>query len=220
MYKTFRDKQDGCIKVVHQAMRMIAMPRRIRAQERAGRRAHSGHEALARGPRLVLDRRSASSSSSAPRRLTRALGLDGHEALVRAYGVREVATGVAILASHDPTPWIWGRVGGDALDLATLAVGLSRRQPAKGQGRPRDGALLGATALDLYCAGRLTEERGRPQAPPTGLSRPERRRRSARAMVGAAREQGFETPEDMRGPPALRPYRDGSDPLSTATRPA
>ena len=59
----------------------------------------------------------------APRALCRAIGLEGREGLVRAYGVREVMTGMAILTSHDPTPWIWGRVGGDALDIATLATG-------------------------------------------------------------------------------------------------
>src|SRR4051812_11982485 len=62
----------------------------------------------------------------APRALCRAIGLDGHERLVRAYGVREVATGVAILMSHDATPWIWGRVAGDAADIATV-LAASRR---------------------------------------------------------------------------------------------
>ena len=51
------------------------------------------------------------------RPLSRWLGLEGHETLIQAYGVREIATGIGILTQADPTPWMWGRVGGDALDL-------------------------------------------------------------------------------------------------------
>ena len=60
----------------------------------------------------------------APRLLTRLLGLRGHETLVRSYGLREVGTGIGILRSQDPTTWIWGRVGGDVLDIGTVALGL------------------------------------------------------------------------------------------------
>lgn len=48
--------------------------------------------------------------------------MHGQERLIRAYGVREIAKGVGILTSPNPTPWLWGRVAGDALDLATLAA--------------------------------------------------------------------------------------------------
>jgi hypothetical protein len=54
------------------------------------------------------------------------LGLSRFEWLVRAYGVREIVTGVLILVSKDPTPWIWLRVIGDALDGATLGWGYMR----------------------------------------------------------------------------------------------
>ena len=67
----------------------------------------------------------------APRALTRGLGMEGTEQTVQAYGVREIATGIGILSSNQPAPWIWGRVGGDALDLATLATGLQRDNPKK-----------------------------------------------------------------------------------------
>ncbi len=71
----------------------------------------------------------------------------GREALVQAYGAREVATGAAILMSHDPTPWIWGRVAGDALDLATLATGFEGDNP-------RAGTLALATAAVAGCDAR------------------------------------------------------------------
>jgi hypothetical protein len=45
----------------------------------------------------------------APRALARSLGMKGQEGLIAAYGMREIATGIGILASKDPTPWIWGR---------------------------------------------------------------------------------------------------------------
>src|SRR3954454_10064131 len=67
----------------------------------------------------------------APRALTRGLGMEGNEQIVQAYGVREIATGIGILSSNQPAPWIWGRVGGDALDIATLAAGLQQDNPKK-----------------------------------------------------------------------------------------
>jgi hypothetical protein len=54
------------------------------------------------------------------------LGLSRFEWLLRAYGVREVLTGVLILVSKDPMPWIWLRVIGDAIDGATLGWGYMR----------------------------------------------------------------------------------------------
>src|SRR3954447_1361143 len=58
----------------------------------------------------------------ATRELTSSLGMRGNESLVQLYGLRELATGVGILMSKDPTPWVWGRVLGDALDIGTLSA--------------------------------------------------------------------------------------------------
>ena len=55
----------------------------------------------------------------APRMLGNQLGMEGKESLLRFYGAREMAAGVGILMSDNPGPWIWGRVAGDALDLAS-----------------------------------------------------------------------------------------------------
>src|SRR4051794_1533228 len=54
------------------------------------------------------------------------VGLGGYEWLVRVYGGREILNGLLILFSKDPTPWIWLRVIGDALDAATLIWGYTR----------------------------------------------------------------------------------------------
>lgn len=87
--------------------------------------------------------------------IARALGLRDQDGLIRAYGVREVATGVGILASDDPTPWIWGRIAGDAVDLATLAAGYEGNAQ-KDNLLVAATAVLGVTVLDAICADRLT----------------------------------------------------------------
>lgn len=94
----------------------------------------------------------------AGRQLARAMGMDDYAALIRAYGAREIATGVAILTRPDPTPWIWARVGGDALDIATLAFGLDEDNPRRANVGIALAAVAGATALDIYCAYRLSSE--------------------------------------------------------------
>lgn len=57
----------------------------------------------------------------APRAVARTAGLKpGNSALVRLYGLREIAVGLGILRSANAAPWLWGRVGGDMLDIATV----------------------------------------------------------------------------------------------------
>jgi hypothetical protein len=85
-----------------------------------------------------------------------------NETLAGLYGLREIATGIGLLVARDPMIWVWARVGGDALDMGTLASGVTPRNPQ------RNGALTGllmvaaVTALDLTLAGRLhgVAERG------------------------------------------------------------
>ena len=69
-----------------------------------------------------------------PRRMADSAGL------LRTYGIREIATGIGILASRNPTPWVWARVAGDALDAATLGAAL-------GGGTNRAGAALGLASV-------------------------------------------------------------------------
>jgi len=99
------------------------------------------------------------------RRLGRSLGLDGKEHVVRLYGGREILTGIAILAAKDPTPWVWGRVAGDALDIGTLAYGY-KRDPDDVPGITTAlVAVAGATAADIYCATKLSGESNVPLPP-------------------------------------------------------
>jgi hypothetical protein len=154
----------------------------------------------------------------APRAVTRTLGLHGQETLVRAYGARELATGVAILMSHDPTPWIMGRVGGDALDLATLAAGFSGDNPKKANLGVATAAVVGVTLVDVACANGLMAEK-RLSAPGefdysdrTGFPRP------PAAMRGAAKD--FRTPGDFRIPDPLRPWGETAQPGARLSAPS
>lgn len=77
----------------------------------------------------------------APRALGRAVGLEKHAGLIRLFGLREIASGVLILAAEDPEPWLWARVAGDGLDGALLASGLTPDNPH------RERTLLAALAV-------------------------------------------------------------------------
>lgn len=130
-----------------------------------------------------------------PRAMARGLNMRGREQLLLLYGLREIATGIGLLAASKRTPWMWGRVAGDALDIATLA---SRMQPGRRLG-PAIGlaAVAGVTAVDVANATALTardRRRARPQidySDRSGFPRP------AEQMRGAARSD-FRTPEEMR----------------------
>jgi hypothetical protein len=173
--------------------------------ERTGRRGHpdSTTDALARGLG-VFSIALGLVEVVAARSLTRALGMQGNETLVRLYGLREIAKGVGILASNDPMPWMWGRVAGDALDLATLATGLEGDNPKRDNVMLALASVAGVTALDIYCAQRLSRESPTPLPPMRDYSDRSGLPRPPKAMRGAARD--FEAPRDFRTPEALRPW--------------
>src|SRR5205809_6161951 len=58
----------------------------------------------------------------APKAIARLVGSRNHSSLIRAYGLREIAAGVGILATSKPGPWLWSRVAGDVVDLASLGA--------------------------------------------------------------------------------------------------
>jgi hypothetical protein len=94
----------------------------------------------------------------APDRLTRALGVEGSERLVQLYGLRELAKGVGILSQRRPSPaWLWARVAGDGLDLATLAGALDGDNPRRRNVLAAMAMVAGVTALDVMCARQLSQ---------------------------------------------------------------
>jgi hypothetical protein len=114
----------------------------------------------------------------APRLMARASGLKGQETLLRLYGAREIATGIGILLAWDRKPWVWARVAGDALDLATLSRG---KHP---NATTAMAAVAGVTALDVGTA--------------AGLHLAERK--AARPRFDYSDRSGFPKPaQQMRG---------------------
>lgn len=88
----------------------------------------------------------------APERVRGVLGAEWGNGLVRAYGLREIAAGVGILASENPRPWILARVAGDVLDVATLAPGLRADNGRRGAVSAALCAVAAATIADVACA--------------------------------------------------------------------
>jgi hypothetical protein len=95
----------------------------------------------------------------APNEIARLIGIEDQPALVRAFGAREVATGIGILKNSRPTPWLWARVVGDLIDLAALASlptrsdrGASRRLGLA------TAAVVGVTLADVLCSIRFTQK--------------------------------------------------------------
>lgn len=92
----------------------------------------------------------------APRRLARAIGVDDDGrtvVLMRTLGMREIATGLAILSDPDDPKWLAARVGGDIMDLALLGSALRDDEDRNRTGMAT-AAVVGATLLDAYAARR------------------------------------------------------------------
>ena len=139
-----------------------------------------------------------------PQSICRALGLRGLEPVVRAYGAREIANGVAILSSHDPEPWVWARVAGDLADMATVAAGVRPDNRERGNSVLALVGLIAVTAVDVACAKALNLEKGSRQTAVTDYSRRGGFPNGLRAARGAARN--FKIPDDMRIPRLMRPF--------------
>jgi uncharacterized membrane protein len=68
------------------------------------------------------------------------------------YGMRELAAGAGILLQSNPAPWVWSRVAGDAMDVATLAGALTSDRNDRSKVALGIAAVLGVTMLDVMCA--------------------------------------------------------------------
>ena len=142
----------------------------------------------------------------APGAICRAAGVRGLEPVVRGYGAREIATGLAILTSHDPEPWIWTRVAGDLADIATVAIGVQQDNESKTRSALALAALATVTLVDLACADGLNSEKGSRKTATRDYSRRSGFPQGLQTTRGAARD--FKVPDDMRTPVLLRPWDD------------
>ena len=89
---------------------------------------------------------------AAPRALARVIGVrpdDEAIAMIQAFGAREIANGAAIIAEPGRAAWLWGRVGGDAVDLVALMQS-DKTHPARTA--VASAAVLGVAALDIIAA--------------------------------------------------------------------
>ncbi len=136
-------------------------------------------------------------------RLTGMLGMRGKEDLVRAYGVREIVKGVGILSSPNPTPWLWGRVAGDALDLATLAAAYPNN-PKQTNVALAMANVAAVAMLDVMCAQQLGATYTRQRMPARNYSDRSGFPMGIEAARGAAKDAPI--PADMRTPELLRPF--------------
>jgi len=88
-----------------------------------------------------------------PHSMARLIGFRLSPEILRAYWLREIAAGVGILADDRPATWLWGRVAGDALDLATLAAAYEKAGPRDRQRLiAAVAAVAGVTVLDVISA--------------------------------------------------------------------
>jgi uncharacterized membrane protein len=72
---------------------------------------------------------------ASPQSVAQLVGIaDGERtrAVIRGYGAREIANGLAILAQPDAR-WLWTRVAGDVVDLSSLATALQRNDVDRGK---------------------------------------------------------------------------------------
>src|SRR6202011_4476173 len=77
---------------------------------------------------------------------------DRTRAVLRAYGLREIAAGIGILSRPQPAGWLWGRVAGDLLDLSSLGSAMTSSRSNRARIGAATAAVIGVTALDVRCA--------------------------------------------------------------------
>ncbi len=98
----------------------------------------------------------------APRGVARVSGMRrGNTGLIRLFGLREIASGVAILSTGGRSAGaVWSRVVGDALDLACLGAAFANPDNDTGKLLFATANVAGVTALDVLAAQRLTQTGG------------------------------------------------------------
>jgi len=135
------------------------------------------------------------------RSISRALGMDGNEALIRTYGIREIGSGIMSLSTERKVG-LWSRVAGDGLDIATLMTATGPNNPKRDNANLALAMVIGITLLDIVAAGSVTARHTRLGE---GKRRSYRNRsgfpRGVQASRGAAKD--FIVPSDMRAAPRL-----------------
>ncbi|MEW6441597.1 MAG: SRPBCC family protein [bacterium] len=101
---------------------------------------------------------------AAPEKVGRLIGIRDktrRRALIRSYGAREVAVGVGLLSGTKPAAWLWGRLAGDAVDIASLGAAMRTKGASRTRLAATTAAVLPVMGLDAYCAVRSTRDSSR-----------------------------------------------------------
>ena len=85
-------------------------------------------------------------------RITRTLGMEGQETMVRAYGLREIGAGMMTL-SVDKELGLASRIAGDGIDVVTLGAAMHRDNPRQDNVAIALVLVAGGTLLDFIAAG-------------------------------------------------------------------
>jgi len=95
----------------------------------------------------------------APRGVARTIGLqddDRNRKMMMAFGLREVVTGLGLISRPRSASFAWGRVAGDAMDLAVLGRALTSDRNDHGRVAAALAAVLGVTVLDVIAGKKLS----------------------------------------------------------------
>lgn len=148
----------------------------------------------------------------APQVLTRWLGVEGKERLVRAYGAREIASGIMCLSVNNDYG-AWSRVAGDVLDLASLAGAYNDDNPKKGNVGLAITAVAGIAIADALAGQAIRSLHSRKGEPVRDYSD----RSGFPKGIGYSRGKASEgAPRDYRATPAAA----GASPPTGETSPA
>lgn len=144
----------------------------------------------------------------APRVVKTAIGAPGDGTKVmRAFGARELTSGVGLLVSRNPVRALDARIAGDFLDLVALGIAFAR--PTSGRRRllVAAGAVIGATVLDIMARRRLA-------ADPNRAVRVGQRTRIGKAVtIDAEPEQIYAFWRGLQDLPIIFPHLGEVEPL-------
>jgi uncharacterized membrane protein len=109
-----------------------------------------------------------------PKTVGRQIGVRRRPATLQALGTREIITGIGLLTSRKPAPWLWARVAGDLMDLALLGAAYpNRRSNERSRLALAATAVLGVTALDVLSGVKASRNgEGQPERQPGQKPRP------------------------------------------------
>ena len=79
-------------------------------------------------------------------------------AAMKAVGLREIASGIGLLARDDSAGFVWSRVAGDAVDLALLGTAIGAQPASRARLLATTTAVAGVAALDVLSAARLSRQ--------------------------------------------------------------